>query len=191
MNWCQNVTTKIFSSSISLCIFVEENAEVLEIAHSAAVQITENRAKEWASMQPNRKEGIYTPFNVDGMRGGKYTHWFTASRLFPAVLKSSAVSGGLTHILFEAGPPNERPLDMARERLRNDHRYGLGYGIGEKAADLFVKWAIGCLNLTPKEIRDWRPTSRNHGSKNWQSHDEMWVHGGVLRYRITYQKIPR
>ena len=160
--WFNELVSKCYNKNIQFfhfpVHFVERYAEVLEIAHSAAVQITENRAKEWASMQPNRKEGIYTPFNVDGMRGGKYTHWFTASRLFPAVLKSSAVSGGLTHILFEAGPPNERPLDMARERLRNDHRYGLGYGIGEKAADLFVKWAIGCLNLTPKEIRDWRPT---------------------------------
>ena len=39
-----------------------------------------------------------------------------------------------------------------------DAKYGLGFGIGDKAADLFVKWAIGCLDLTPPKQRNWRPT---------------------------------
>ena len=138
--------------------FVQRYAEVLEIAHSAANQVTEERAENWANLQPNRKSGLYTPFNVDGMRGGKYTHWFTSSRLFPAILMSSTVQGGLTQIIFGEGPENERPLDMARKRLRNHHKFGLGYGIGDKAADLFVKWSVGCLNLTPPEMRDWEPT---------------------------------
>ena len=138
--------------------FVERYSEILSIAHLAGLDVTEERAEKWADAQPNRKAGVYTPFNVDGQRGGKYTHWFTSSRLFPALLASYSIDGGLTQIVFGEGPLDERPLDMARKRLRNDHKYGLGYCIGDKAADLFVKWSIGCLNLTPPEMRDWQPT---------------------------------
>ena len=46
---------------------------------------------------------------------------------------------------------------MARKRLRNHHKFGLGYGIGHKTADLFVKWSVG---YQPNSSRneDWQPT---------------------------------
>jgi hypothetical protein len=160
--WFQQTVTKCYEKGIYFLhfpnLFVERYPEVLDIAHNAAIEVTANRGEVWANMQPGRKIGHYTPFNVDGMRGGKYTHWFTSSRLFPAVMMALASPGGLTEIIFHLGPENERPLDFARNRLRKDKKYGLGFGIGDKAADLFVKWAIGCLDLTPKEERDWRPT---------------------------------
>jgi hypothetical protein len=91
--------------------------------------------------------GAYTPFNVDGQRGGKYTHWFLSARMLPALLLAEAVPGGLTQHVFH-GPQEERPSAMAR-RLRNDPKFGLGYCLGDKAADLFAKWAIGTLRLSP------------------------------------------
>lgn len=160
--WFQQIVTKCYERGIHFFhypnLFVERYPEVLDIAHNAAIEVTAGRGNIWADMQPGRKKGHYTPFNVDGMRGGKYTHWFTSSRLFPAIMMSLASPGGLTEIIFHLGPDNERPLDFARNRLRKDAKYGLGFGIGDKAADLFVKWAIGCLDLTPPKQRNWRPT---------------------------------
>jgi hypothetical protein len=65
----------------------------------------------------------------------------------PALLLAEAEPGGLTQVVFN-GPTGERPLGMAR-RLRNDRRLGLGFCLGDKAADLFAKWAIGTLRLAP------------------------------------------
>ena len=136
--------------------FVERYPDVLAIAAEAARDVTAARAKDWADAAPGRTAGAYTPFNVNGMRGGKQAHWFTSARLFPAVLLSHALSGGLTDVVFRAGPPAERPLGMAR-RLRNDPVLGLGWCLGDKAADLFTKWAVGSLRLTPSRPRDWAP----------------------------------
>lgn len=133
---------------------VSNYESVVVIADAVRDWVVSERATLWAAASPRRSIGQYTPYNVDGMLGGKQTHWFLAARLFPALLLAHALPGGLTEIVFGSGPRDERPVEMAR-RLRGDRRLGLGWSLGDKAADLFAKWAVGTLRLTPEELRPW------------------------------------
>jgi hypothetical protein len=51
---------------------------------------------------------------------------------------------------------NETPIQMSR-RLRNDPVFGLGWCIGDKACDLFSKWAIGTFRLGTGMTNAWDP----------------------------------
>ena len=133
---------------------VDRYSDVLDIADGARVEVTAARADVWAAASPNRKAGSYTPFNVDGLRGGTQAHWFLSARFFPALLLAHAAPGGLTEVLF-GGLQGESLLEASR-RIRNDTRIGLGHCIGDKATDLFVKWAVGTLRLQPAGHR-WTP----------------------------------
>ncbi len=134
--------------------FVARYADVIRIADGRRQWVVAERSELWANQSARRSAGSYTPFNVDGMRGGKQAHWFVSARFFPALLLARARPGGLSQLVFEDGPADESPLGMAR-RLRQDPLVGLGWCLGDKAADLFAKWAIGTLRLTPPTQRPW------------------------------------
>lgn len=124
-----------------------------EAAARAEAEVTRVRAPIWAARSARRQRGTYTPYNAPA---GRYSHWFLAARFYPALLLALAVEGGLTEIVFCLGGRDERPIEMAR-RLRNDVSYGLGYCLGDKAADLFPKWVVGTFRLTPAHTKLWVP----------------------------------
>ena len=129
--------------------------EVVQIADKHRKIVTESRAEIWAGESSGRKTGQYTPFNVDGMRGGKQAHWFVSARMLPGLLVSFLSSGGLTGHVF-GNAKTETPSEMAR-RLKNDAVTGLGWSMGDKACDLFAKWAVGTFRLGEGLDIPWRP----------------------------------
>lgn len=120
-------------------------SEVVALADKHRQRVTELRKAVWASASPGRHEGHYNPFNVDGSRGGTQAHWFVSARVLPAILASLLKNGGLTELVF-GNASSETPSEMSR-RLRNHPKTGLGYCMGDKATDLFVKWAVGTFQL--------------------------------------------
>jgi len=135
--------------------YVSNYSEVLSIGVEVRDEVVAARAQVWASQKKSRYASWYTPFNVDGQRGGKQAHWFMSARLFPALLLAQAQQGGLSKTVF-GDIAKETPLTMSR-RLRNDPMYGLGYCIGDKACDLFSKWAIGTYRLGSGIDQSWDP----------------------------------
>jgi len=135
--------------------FVDNFAQILQMGVEIRDEVVLERAQIWADQKKSktRKVNSYTLFNVDGQRGGKQAHWFMSARFFPAVLLANAHYGGLSGLLF-ANMSNETPIDMSR-RLRNDPVYGLGWCIGDKACDLFSKWAIGTFRLCAGLKDEW------------------------------------
>jgi len=129
--------------------------EMVKIADAKRKVVIGIRAPLWAAEDPGRTPGQYTPFNVDGMRGGKQAHWFLSARMMPALLTARLRSGGLTDLVFGSAS-KESPSDMAR-RLRNDPSEGLGWSMGDKACDLFAKWAIGTFHLGEGLSIPWTP----------------------------------
>lgn len=135
--------------------FVNNYQRILEIASETRDNVVASRAAPWAAGGKNRKVGQYTPFNVDGQRGGIQAHWFLSARLFPALLLSVAHAGGLVDLVFSK-MSTESPIEMSR-RLRQDRVIGLGYCIGDKACDLFTKWTLGSYRLTAGLLNSWAP----------------------------------
>lgn len=137
--------------------FVQNYQKIIEFGAKARDHVVAARASIWASQKERGKRSInsYTPFNVDGFRGSKQTHWFISGRLFPALMLAVSYPGGLVKLCFEH-MVSETPLEMSR-RVRNDKVYGLGYCIGDKACDLFCKWAIGTYRLTVGVSAAWTP----------------------------------
>lgn len=137
--------------------FVQNYQEIIEFGAKARDHVVATRAKIWASQKEPGKRSVnsYTPFNVDGYRGSKQTHWFISGRLFPALMLATSYPGGLLQLCFK-NMVSETPLQMSR-RIRNDKVYGLGYCIGDKACDLFCKWAIGTYRLTVGISSAWMP----------------------------------
>lgn len=135
--------------------FVDNFAQILQLGVEIRDEVVLERAQIWADQKKSktRKVNSYTLFNVDGQRGGKQAHWFLSARFFPAVLLANAHSGGLSGLLF-ANMSNETPIEMSR-RLRSDPVYGLGWCIGDKACDLFSKWAIGTFRLCAGLKDEW------------------------------------
>ena len=135
--------------------FVDNFAQILQMGVEIRDEVVLERAQIWADQKKSktRKVNSYTLFNVDGQRGGKQAHWFMSARFFPAVLLANAYYGGLSGLLF-ANMSNETPIEMSR-RLRNDPVYGLGWCIGDKACDLFSKWAIGTFRLCAGLKDEW------------------------------------
>lgn len=129
--------------------------EVVGIAHANHEMVTAQRALVWASLGANRNPNAYTPYNVDGLRGGKQSHWFVSARFLPGLLTSLVNRGGLTEIVFGRSSV-ETPSEMS-QRLRDDRLEGLGFAIGDKAADLFAKWSVGTFNLGAGLDILWRP----------------------------------
>ena len=136
--------------------FVSNYVQILEIGSQVRDYVVADRAEIWAAGSENRKAGHYTPFNIDGLRGGKQAHWFLSARLFPSLLLATARPNGLVELVF-GNMENETPLEMSR-RLRSDKIIGLGYCIGDKACDLFVKWALGSYRLAAGLGGTWDPT---------------------------------
>jgi hypothetical protein len=138
--------------------FVQNYEEILKIGAKVRDEVFAERASLWANQEGSGKRHLnsYTPFNVDGLRGSKQTNWFMSARLFPAILLSKSRHGGLVDLVF-GNMPNETPLEMSR-RVRNDSVYGLGYCIGDKACDLFCKWAIGTYRLGCGLESSWDPS---------------------------------
>lgn len=137
--------------------FVKNYQQIIAFGSKARDFVVSARASSWASQKDKgkRSPNSYTPFNVDGLRGSKQTHWFISGRLFPALMLPMSYPGGLVKLCL-GNMASETPLEMSR-RLRNDKVFGLGYCIGDKACDLFCKWAIGTYRLTIGVIPAWSP----------------------------------
>lgn len=137
--------------------FVKNYQQIIAFGSKARDFVVSARASNWASQKDKgkRSPNSYTPFNVDGLRGSKQTHWFISGRLFPALMLPMSYPGGLVKLCL-GNMASETPLEMSR-RLRNDKVFGLGYCIGDKACDLFCKWAIGTYRLTIGVIPAWSP----------------------------------
>lgn len=131
---------------------------ILRIADDFRQKVIDQRAEDWASLATNRHAANYTPFMVDGQRGKGNTHWFLTARVFPTLFLAGIHSGGLTELVFGRSA-SETPKEMAR-RLRNDVAYkdGLSWVMGDKACDLFAKWAIGSFRLTEGLKCGWTPS---------------------------------
>lgn len=131
-----------------LTLMVSAYSRILEIGDDVRKQVIDDRAMVWASLAPRRRAANYWPFTVDGQRGKSDTHWFLTARVFPTLFLAEVLPGGLTELVFGRST-DETPKEMAR-RLRNDpaHKDGLAWVMGDKACDLFAKWAIGSFRLT-------------------------------------------
>ena len=131
--------------------------EILAIANQQRAFVTNERAEKWASVEKNRHAANYSPFMVDGQRGKGNTHWFLTARVFPTLFLAEVSPGGLTEHVF-GRTDSEMPKEMAR-RLRNDEHLkdGLSWVMGDKACDLFAKWAIGSFRLTEGLPCKWTP----------------------------------
>jgi hypothetical protein len=152
INDCYGVGIRLLHDPIRALVRYEE---IVEIADRQRLEVTEMRAQQWADGSPGRKVGQYTPFNVDGMRGGKQAHWFVSARMLPGLLVGFLSGGGLTQHVF-GNAMSETPSEMAR-RLKNDAVRGLGWSMGDKACDLFAKWAIGTFRLGEGLEIPWLP----------------------------------
>ena len=130
---------------------------ILEIADTCRSEVTQERAEVWASAEPGRRAAQYTPFMVDGQRGKGNTLWFVTARVLPTLYLAQVDAGGLTQHVFGRSA-HELPKEMAR-RLRNDpsHRNGLSWVMGDKACDLFAKWAVGTFRLGEGLNCNWSP----------------------------------
>lgn len=137
--------------------FVNNYAKVLSMGVEVRDEVVIERAQVWADQKKSktRNKNSYTLFNVDGQRGGKQAHWFMSARLFPALLLANSTAGGLSGLVF-GNVTGETPIQMSR-RLRNDPVFGLGWCIGDKACDLFSKWAIGTFRLGTGIANAWHP----------------------------------
>jgi hypothetical protein len=157
--WHHGVIDDLYATGIRLLHDPSEAlsryGEVVQIANERRKSVTALRAATWASTDAGRKPGHYTPFNVDGMRGGKQAHWFVSARMMPALLAALLKPGGLTDLVF-GHAATESPSEMAR-RLRNDPIEGLGWSMGDKACDLFAKWAVGSFRLGDGLKIPWTP----------------------------------
>jgi hypothetical protein len=129
--------------------------EIVKIGDSQRHRVTKARAQAWADDGKNRKTGQYTPFNVDNLRGGKQSHWFIAARMLPGLLTAFLTKGGLTDHVF--GKANTETASEMSRRLRNDSVFGLGWSMGDKACDLFAKWAVGTFRLGTGLAIPWEP----------------------------------
>ena len=139
--------------------FVSNYAKVLSIGVEVRDEVVIERAQVWADQKKSktRNKNSYTLFNVDGQRGGKQAHWFMSARLLPALLLADSKPGGLTELVF-GNMTTETPIKMSR-RLRSDPVFGLGWCIGDKACDLFSKWAIGTFRLATGIANAWDPAN--------------------------------
>jgi len=137
--------------------FVSNYAKVLSMGVEVRDEVVIERAQVWADQKKSktRNKNSYTLFNVDGQRGGKQAHWFMSARLLPALLLADSKPGGLSGLVF-GNMTTETPIKMSR-RLRNDPVFGLGWCIGDKACDLFSKWAIGTFRLATGIANAWDP----------------------------------
>jgi hypothetical protein len=137
--------------------FVARYPTILEVADQVRIEVIRGRAEQWADGVVTRHAASYTPFMVDGQRGKGNTHWFLSARVFPTLLASQVRPGGLTELVF-GRTERESPREMSR-RLRNDpnEREGLGWVMGDKACDLFAKWAIGSYRLVAGLDTPWDP----------------------------------
>ncbi len=140
-----------------LTLLVKAYPTILEVADQMRVKTINDRSAVWAAESETRKEGAYWPFTVDGQRGKGNTHWFLTARVFPTLLLAQVVQGGLSELVF-GNSSIESPKEMAR-RLRNDSDYkrGLSWVMGDKACDLFAKWAIGSYRLSEGMPCNWTP----------------------------------
>lgn len=120
--------------------------EFIAIATAERDRVVNVRKTIWAAGGSNRTANAYNVFTVDGQRAfHKHTHAFVAGRMLPGLLSSLVVKGGLTELVFGRATV-ESPREMAR-RIRTDSTVGLGACIGDKACDLFAKWAVGTFDL--------------------------------------------
>lgn len=148
--WHQGVVDNCYSRGIQ---FLHDPSQALSrypefiaIATVERDRVIKARKDVWASGGTNRRANAYNVFNVDGQRAfHKHTHAFVAGRMLPGLLSSLVVKGGLTELVFGRAQ-HETPREMAR-RIRTDSTVGLGACIGDKACDLFAKWAVGTFNL--------------------------------------------
>lgn len=159
--WHSRLFERCYTNDIRLlhntADFVSNYAKVLAMCVEVRDQVVHERAQVWADQKKSktRNKNSYTLFNVDGQRGGKQAHWFMSARLFPALLLANSSPGGLSALVF-GNMTTETPIEMSR-RLRNDHVFGLGWCIGDKACDLFSKWAIGTFRLGTGLADAWDP----------------------------------
>jgi hypothetical protein len=146
--WHEQVSKRCYAEGIYIfhdpSAFVRSYHKVLEIGSEVRDEVISQRSEIWAA-KGRRHVGAYTPFNVDGMRGGTQAHWFLSARFLSALLLAMSKQGGITEIVF-GQIAKETPTEMAR-RLRKDRVFGLGWTMGDKACDLFAKWAIGTYRL--------------------------------------------
>jgi hypothetical protein len=120
--------------------------EFLSIAAAERDRVKSARMSIWAAGGKNRHAKSYNVFNVDGQRAFQsHAHGFIAGRMLPGLFSALAISGGLTNLVFGRAS-KETPREMAR-RIREDTTTGLGACIGDKACDLFAKWAVGTFDL--------------------------------------------
>lgn len=65
--------------------------------------------------------------------------------------------------------------EQMTKKIKEDHRYGLGKAIGDKAAHLFGKWLVSCFNLTRQNSPGWGefsyevPYDSNAGRVLWRT----------------------
>lgn len=154
---CYEVGIRFLHSPSDL---ISRYPEFIKIATEERDEVIASRAAVWASEGTSRRyKNSYNVFNVDGQRSfSKHTHAFVAGRMLPGLFTSLLVDGGLTELIF--GRANsETPREMAR-RIKDgdrDKATGLGGCIGDKACDLFVKWAVGEFNLGAGLDIPWEP----------------------------------
>lgn len=160
--WHSRTFSRLYEAGIPLLddpgLFNRSHArEILEIADSCRIEVTEERAEIWASAEPGRRAASYSPFMVDGQRGMGNTFWFLSARVLPTLFLSAIHPGGLTDHVFGRSD-RELPKEMAR-RLRNDPQRceGLSWVMGDKACDLFAKWAVGTFRLVDGLDCPWSP----------------------------------
>lgn len=159
--WHSNTFSTLYKVGLrifdDLSLMITQYPKILDIADRFREQTIIDRAENWASVTGNRSAANYWPFTVDGQRGKGNTHWFLTARVFPTLFLAKTCEGGLSEIVFGRSD-TELPREMAR-RLRNDKNYktGLGWVMGDKACDLFAKWAIGTYRLTEGLDCNWLP----------------------------------
>ncbi len=159
--WHRTTFERIYAQGLPVFddpeLIVSHYSAILDIADQCRAEVIEENADRWAAGVATRHAASYTPFMVDGQRGKGNTHWFLSARVFPTLLMSQIRPGGLTELVFgQTG--QESPREMSR-RLRNDpnDKEGLGWVMGDKACDLFAKWAIGSFRLTEGLDCEWGP----------------------------------
>ena len=159
--WHERTFSLLYAAGIPLLddfsLSTKRYPEILAIADAQRAFVTRERADIWASVEKNRHAANYSPFMVDSQRGKGNTHWFLTARVFPTLFLAEIYPGGLTDHVFGLSD-SEMPKEMAR-RLRNDAHLkdGLSWVMGDKACDLFAKWAIGSFRLTEGLNCKWTP----------------------------------
>ncbi|MCG3770205.1 MAG: hypothetical protein JW384_01348 [Nitrosomonadaceae bacterium] len=159
--WHEGTFSSLYEDKIplldDLTLAVAKYPQILATADAHRQIVTEARAEKWASVEKGRQAASYSPYMVDGQRGKGNTHWFLTARVFPTLFLAKVSPGGLTGHVFGQSA-HEMPKEMAR-RLRNDKNLkdGLSWVMGDKACDLFAKWAIGSFRLADGLDCRWTP----------------------------------